>query len=93
LDDIIVLFQICFQAERRLRDIELYIGPSRNEYTRYGFYEGVLPKGIIHTFNLTNTVFGQWVRITRSESVVEFFELCEVEVYGYPSAYRKYFTR
>ncbi|XP_060571304.1 uncharacterized protein LOC132729544 isoform X1 [Ruditapes philippinarum] len=73
-------------SARRLRDIELYIGPSRNEYTLYGFYEGTLPKGIIHTFNLTNTVFGQWVRITRSESVVERFELCEVEVYAYPSA-------
>ncbi|XP_060571300.1 uncharacterized protein LOC132729539 isoform X1 [Ruditapes philippinarum] len=74
-------------SARRLRDIELYIGPSRNAYTLYGFYEGTLPKGIIHTFNLTNTVFGQWVRITRSESVVERFELCEVEVYGYPPAY------
>ncbi|XP_060571305.1 uncharacterized protein LOC132729544 isoform X2 [Ruditapes philippinarum] len=31
-------------SARRLRDIELYIGPSRNEYTLYGFYEGTLPK-------------------------------------------------
>ncbi|XP_053379429.1 fucolectin-like [Mercenaria mercenaria] len=68
----------------RLRDVELYIGYGKNSYRLYGFHEDVV--GSVYTFELKNVVFGQWVRITRLPSVIDYLTLCEVQVFGYNAA-------
>jgi hypothetical protein len=73
-----------FITVERLRHVELYIGSKTQTYKKYGFHEGVM--GLVYTFELEHTVFGRWVRITRSPSVTDKLTLCEVQVFGYDNS-------
>ena len=64
----------------RLRDVELYIGLKTKTFKQYGFHKGVV--GATYTFELAKAVHGQFVRITRSPSIIDILTLCEVQVMG-----------
>ncbi|XP_053392100.1 fucolectin-like [Mercenaria mercenaria] len=68
----------------RLRDVELYVGLTKSNYQRYGYHKGVV--GLVYTFELAESVIGQWVRITRIPSVVDYLTLCEVQVFAFNAA-------
>ncbi|XP_053385770.1 fucolectin-like [Mercenaria mercenaria] len=71
----------------RLRDVELYVGLTKSNYQRYGYHKGVV--GSDYTFQLAESVIGQWVRITRILSVVDYLTLCEVQVFAFNAAKSK----